>query len=232
MIDKLFSLHFSVILLFCLFVGLGNFIVTPAHGATCPAMPPVPWWKKSHASVEKYVRRKYKGDWVAYEQKWEKARKKLAGLYIRNKSVYLKSQDLVLKGDELRDYVDHVDARLRVIQCLAQKGGPSKDEEFATSEEASSYSCKPVPEVSWWGDFSHDNIKSLVKRRYKGNWKRYIEFWDEEMSALMASFGTGQEAVVNKLGMSISNEELGLYVGKVSGLIGVLHCLADDAKKL
>ena len=58
----------------------------------------------------------------------------------------------------------------------------------------------------------------------------YITFWDEEMIALMASFNLGQEATVNKLGLALSNEELGLYVSKVAGMLAVLHCLADDAR--
>ncbi|MBT7266437.1 MAG: hypothetical protein HN884_06160 [Rhodospirillaceae bacterium] len=218
------------LLIFCLPIFLIGVIPSPAAGATCPPMPPVPWWKKSHVSVEKYVRRKYKGNWQAYEKKWVRARTKLADLYVRKKTVYLKSQDLSLKGDELRDYVDHVDARIRVIQCLKKKNNLPEKEEFA-EDEGSTYTCKPIPEVSWWGDLNHDNIKFLVKRNYKGNWQRYIKFWEEEMQALMASFGLGQEAVVNKLGFSLSNEELGLYVSKVSGMIAVLHCLADDAKK-
>jgi hypothetical protein len=223
----------------CLFLAIFTFgilgssgtFVTPAQGAnTCPAMPPVPWWKKTHASVQKYVQRKYKGDWPAYTRKWVKARSKLADIYNRKKSIRIKSQQLVLGGDDLREYIENIDRRIRVIECLAKLSIPRAiDEELAVVE--ASYTCKPVPEVAWWGDLSHRHISSLVKRNYKGNWKKYIAYWEEEMSALMASFGLGQEAVVNKLGLALSNEELGLYVGKVAGMLAVVHCLADDARK-
>lgn len=196
-------------------------------------MPNVPWWKKSHASVGKYVRRKYKGNWDAYTRKWIKARSKLAKTYSLKKSVYLKSQDLRLGGDELKGYIDNVDTRIEIIKCLAKlnKTSKPKKEVVAAAANAPSFNCPHIPEVDWWGDFNHDNINSLVKRKYKGNWQRYVAFWEEEMDALMASFGLGQEAVVNKLGMELSNEELGLYVGKVAGMIAVVNCLAEDASK-
>jgi len=213
-----------------LILGTSETLIPPAKGATCPAMPDVPWWKKSHKSVESYVRRKYKGDWQAYTKKWVKARSKLADIYNRKKHIFIKSQELLIEGDDLRDYIENVDRRIRVIQCLAKLKKPSAGEdEFAKADY--DYTCKPVPEVAWWGDLSHAHLKALVKRNYKGNWKKYIAYWDEEMSALMASFGLGQEAVVNKLGLALSNEELGLYVGKVAGMMAVVHCLADDARK-
>jgi hypothetical protein len=43
--------------------------ISPTFSATCPPMPKVGWWKKSHASMEKYVKRKYKNNWNSYIKK-------------------------------------------------------------------------------------------------------------------------------------------------------------------
>ncbi len=47
---------------------------------------------------------------------------------------------------------------------------------------------------------------------------------------MLASFNLGQEAIVNKMGLALSSEELALYSSKVHGFISMPHCLADDAK--
>jgi len=210
----------------------------PAHaqgaGNTCEPLPKIAWWPKNHAAIEKYVARKYKGDWKGYTRKWMKAYVKLSANYIQGKAIYLKSQDLRIEGKALRKYIDDVERRINVTKCLAEKGNAPDDEIFASkfdTKGGSAYACKPVPEVAWWGDIDHDRIRALVKRKHRGNWKSYIEFWEEEREALLTSFNLGQEAQVNKLGLSLSNEELALYVIDVNNMIATLNCLADDAKK-
>ena len=205
--------------------------ISPAFSATCPPMPKVGWWKKSHASMEKYVKRKYKNNWNSYIKKWIRYKSKLQGIHELESFIYLKAQDKRLAGDDLKIYIEDVEERIAVTKCLAKnyKDNKSEKEEFAVTQ-APAFQCRPIPEVSWWGDLNHDGIKILVKRKFGNDWKRYIAFWDEEMIALMASFNLGQEATVNKLGLALSNEELGLYVSKVAGMLAVLHCLADDAR--
>ncbi len=80
------------------------------------------------------------------------------------------------------------------------------------------------------GDFNHERTIALVGARYKSNCQSFIKFWVNERRVMLASFNLGQEAIVNKMGLALSSEELALYSSKVHGFISMPHCLADDAK--
>lgn len=90
----------------------------------CKPIPDVEWWaNKSHASVIGYVKRKYKGDWRPYIKNWENRLKKLRDIQARESSA-IASGGIVLKGEELNDYLEKVTLRVEVIKCLAESNTP------------------------------------------------------------------------------------------------------------
>ncbi len=91
-----------------------------AAAGQCEPIPDVKWWaNKSHASVVAYVKRKFKGDWQPYIKNWKSRLAKLEDIQKR-KSSAIASGGIVLKGPELKSYIDKVSKRVDVIQCLAK----------------------------------------------------------------------------------------------------------------
>jgi hypothetical protein len=90
----------------------------PAHAA-CPALPDVPWWTNSPDKVANFVERRHKGDWGAYIKKWAKYGKNMQGIYDREGTALVKSRDLRLQGDRLKDYIGKISQRVSALKCLA-----------------------------------------------------------------------------------------------------------------
>ena len=218
---------------FCLAgaIAVPMFIGQPRHAeaAFCPPIPNVDWWSKDTKKIIAYVHQRHEGNWNAYTRKWIAYHDKMAQHFKLGKAVVMKSRGITLRGEDLAKYVRDIDKRITVVRCLAKSTAAAEIK--AAVAEATDYNCRPVPNVVWWGDLNHDGLITLVKARHKGNWKPFIADWESEMKVLLTSFNLGQEAIVSKTGLALSQEELALYYTKVLELVSVMHCLADDAER-
>ena len=87
----------------------------------CEPIPRVEWWKyKTHETVAAYVNRKYRGNWLPYLGKWVRRLVKLQDIHNRQSSA-VTSSGLVLRGAELRAYIQKMQKRLSVTRCLADE---------------------------------------------------------------------------------------------------------------
>jgi len=106
--------------------------VTPSQAAQCDKLPPVEWWTKSHAKVIDTVNKKYKGNWKKYIDRWISYRDRMQKLYLNKSTAIVKSRRIKLRGKHLARHVKHVEARIKVLQCLSrnnsgEKGNDQKD---------------------------------------------------------------------------------------------------------
>lgn len=92
----------------------------------CGEIPNIKWWKfKSHDSITGYVNRKYNGDWVPYIDKWSTRLEKLVDIYNRDSSA-VTNTGLILQGRDLFAYMEKMEQRISVINCLARNNRSSK----------------------------------------------------------------------------------------------------------
>ena len=93
----------------------------------CDAIPQITWWKyKSHLTVAAYVNRRYRGNWLPYLGKWVRRLVKLRDIHNRNSSA-VTSSGLVLRGPELKDYINQTKKRLFVTRCLADEANKAAE---------------------------------------------------------------------------------------------------------
>jgi hypothetical protein len=123
--------------------------------AACPELPKVAWWSNTVPEVTEAVATTYKGSWDAYIARWKQHRGELQTQYDNGGAVKIRSRNLVLVADELKDYIAKVDQRLAALDCLKRDnadgdlaafgtaaGGPQPAEQAKPIQEA-----KPVQEA-------------------------------------------------------------------------------------
>ena len=108
----------------------------PAH-ATCEALPVVEGWQSTHDQVITFVGNKHKGNWDVYVARWEKYRDSMQAKSDRGGTAVIKSRNLELRGDALRDYVAAITTRVSVLNCLAleAKLGGQEQTIFPSAQE-------------------------------------------------------------------------------------------------
>jgi len=91
-----------------------------AKVVTCPELPRVAWWKTTRSKIVRYVDRKYKGNWIPYIRKWNNYKRKMQNAFDNNRTVVVRSQNIVLYGEKLAAHIVEIKQRLNVIQCLKE----------------------------------------------------------------------------------------------------------------
>jgi len=100
---------------------------------------------------------------------------------------------------------------------------------FLVAERAAAQSgCPQFPQVSWWGNTSHQGVRNFVKKRHKGDWKPYIEKWEGQLKTMRSIHGRGKGAVIRSKGITLKGAALGAYVSKIDERIKVTRCLARE----
>ena len=101
----------------------GNLAVAGTDSSTpdkCDRIPQVDWWKfKNHVSIIGYVARRYRGDWNSYIGIWKRRLGKLQDIYGRSASA-VTNTGVTLRGASLAGYIDKMQQRITVTQCLAK----------------------------------------------------------------------------------------------------------------
>jgi len=104
--------------------------------AQCQEFPRYPMWKTlTHASIKSYVKQKLKGDWTPYLRHLEGQLKSTEKILASGKGARLKHSGkiVVLSGEKLAEYQRLSQARLAVVQCLADESEVAALDNFATA---------------------------------------------------------------------------------------------------
>ena len=91
--------------------------------------------------------------------------------------------------------------------------------------------CPDFPAVPWWGKVSHDSVKSYVARKYDGDWPRYVEKWERQLSRMIKIRDGGKTAVIKSRKIRLSGDQLSIYVEQIRQRVDVIRCLAQDTTK-
>lgn len=87
----------------------------------CGEVPQVMWWgNTSHEKMIAYTKKRHQGDWEPYIAKWENYLHKMQKGLAEGKSAHIPKTGAKLKGRELGDYVQKIEARVKVMRCLEQ----------------------------------------------------------------------------------------------------------------
>ncbi len=87
----------------------------------CHPLPRVQWWKNNdHESIAGYVQRKHGGDWKPYQKKWLVRLATLQDIFERDSTAVTRT-GVSLRGDPLKNYIEQMQKRLMIINCLANE---------------------------------------------------------------------------------------------------------------
>ena len=88
--------------------------------SSCDKFPKVDWWRfKTHIGVVSYVQRKFGGDFSSYYKTWDVRLKRLVDINARESGALTRTK-VVLRGEDLTNYIAQIKMRLEIIQCLSQ----------------------------------------------------------------------------------------------------------------
>lgn len=91
--------------------------------------------------------------------------------------------------------------------------------------------CNAFPQVSWWGELTHERVTRYVNRKHNGNWKPYIAKWEKQKSRLTDIYKRNGTVVIRKFNIKLKGQPLADYIQTVSKRISVINCLSIQATK-
>ncbi len=205
----------------------------PGASASCGPFPRIALWKSlSHDSVRQQVDETYDGDWQAYIAKLERYEGKLRGIRERGTAAVVtwKNRKIRIKGEAIDIFLGHVDRRLEVTRCLSENDDIANFSTAAGGTDAGAAAtaprqCRPFPKVDWWKFKSHESVTGYVFRKYRGNWRAYIDSWSRRLNKLQDIHGRGSSAVTST-GELLKGPGLAAYIGKMRTRISITRCLA------
>ncbi len=92
--------------------------------------------------------------------------------------------------------------------------------------------CPAFPKLQFWGDLTHDSMRTYVDNRFDGDWDAYIDKLERIKAGLQGIHGRGKGAVIKLKGRRVilKGAKLGDYL-QLSGIrLGVVRCLAEEAE--
>ena len=226
---------------------------------SCPRIPSVSWWgAESHRGMIKTVAGNYQGDWVSYTAKWDRHLERMMDLFERNKGAAIPrgkvdvakgeiqregavgGENVILSSEDLALYIPKLVQRTAVIRCLARG--------TAEEVEARKIRCPLIPEISWWGNVSHQAVIGYVDRKHGGDWQPYVAKWESHLEKMTGLFDKRKGAAIPRGRVDLEkgeiqregaaagekvilgHEDLGLYIGKLVQRTAVHRCLANALK--
>lgn len=111
-------------LLLAVTLAVGAVAVPSLSRAECPPFPETRWWDNlSHESTRRYVNFKHQGDWAPYLEKWRSQLTVAKRIHASGKAAALPRTGIRIEGEELRKYVEGIENRIKVIECLSKEPG-------------------------------------------------------------------------------------------------------------
>jgi CheY-like chemotaxis protein len=89
--------------------------------------------------------------------------------------------------------------------------------------------CGRIPEVEWWQFRTHEAIANYVMRKHSGDWKPYLKTWIKRLVKLQ-DIAERNSSAVTRTGVVLKDKKLATYIAQTSRRIGVVRCLAAEAK--
>ena len=96
---------------------------------------------------------------------------------------------------------------------------------FSTKVNAA---CETFPQVTWWGDISHESVNAYVIQKHGGDWSAYLEKWERQLGRVRDVHSKGNGIKIPSTGHIIKGIALGQYIGKLSQRVKINKCLADE----
>ncbi|MEE8393997.1 MAG: hypothetical protein V3R66_06595 [Rhodospirillales bacterium] len=91
--------------------------------------------------------------------------------------------------------------------------------------------CPDFPDVSWWGNLTHDKAARYVEDKHDGDWSSYISKWEGQYEKLSDIHRRGSSISIRSKGVRLSGVELAAYLEMIEQRISVSRCLAEIAMK-
>ena len=88
--------------------------------------------------------------------------------------------------------------------------------------------CASYPEVSWWGNMSHNKAIRYVDNKHDGNWAPYMAKWQRQLASLEKIQAKGGSILFKKKELRLTGEDLDDYVLKVKERVEINTCLAGE----
>lgn len=87
--------------------------------------------------------------------------------------------------------------------------------------------CPLLPQISWWGQLSHESVTNYVRSNHNGDWEPYVDKWRRQLSKLQDIHAKGG-AIKTPNGSKLEGSRLANYISKVSQRSSVNECLARE----
>jgi len=91
--------------------------------------------------------------------------------------------------------------------------------------------CPPFPDVAWWNDLSHDNVRKYVGTKHGGDWDAYIEKWQRQLKFVQNVYDRGSIIVVSADKIRLKGEDILTYRENIEKRLDVIRCLARTSQK-
>ncbi len=88
--------------------------------------------------------------------------------------------------------------------------------------------CDPFPEVSWWGNLTHDKVIRYVEKKHDGDWAPYIKKWEAQVETMQGVYKRKSAVIIKAKGIRLEGDVLLVYMAKVKMRVAINHCLADE----
>ena len=150
-----------------------------AADADCSTFPKVALWGAiDHGKATRYVDAKHDGDWAPYVKKWQRQLTKVKGIWDRGGSIVFKKQDIKLEAEELGTYVEQLEERVSVIECLAEQDAIKTAEAADLASFSTAAGGPGDTQVAARGETgqltqARAALKSAEKALRAGNWDRF-----------------------------------------------------------
>lgn len=96
--------------------------------------------------------------------------------------------------------------------------------------------CPAFPEITFWGELTHQSVRKHVNDKLSGNWTPYLKQLKRQQAALTRIHKRGAGAVIRRKGRKIklAGKQLAKYLKYSKQRISVISCLAklEDANRL
>jgi len=87
--------------------------------------------------------------------------------------------------------------------------------------------CPKFPQVTWWGELSHDIVRRYVKVNNEGNWQPYNSKWEQQLSKLTNIHARGG-GIKTPTGENLKGPGLSSYIDQVRQRVEINFCLAKE----
>lgn len=100
---------------------------------------------------------------------------------------------------------------------------------FAAAD-ARAAQCEPFPNVSLWGELTHDSVTRYVETAYNGDWTPFVQKLERYQSKVRQAHAQGRTVKVSQHGktVALNGHKLNVFVHASEWRLDVVKCLARE----